>query len=227
MAIRSPARQEESMARLKLTYLDFHGGRGEPARLALAIGGIGFEDERVAFADWGRRKPDTPYGGLPVLEVDGEVVAQSNGINRYVGKLAGLYPADPWQAALCDEVMDAVEEIGSKIEATFDLPDEQKKARRQALVEGPITFYLTRLQQRLDAHGGRYFAGDRLSVADLKVFVWIRHLESGKLDHVPNDLAGRVAPRLVELCERIKSHPAVTAYYAERGRTGRAGRIPS
>lgn len=25
---------------LKLTYFDFHGGRGEPARLALSIGGI-------------------------------------------------------------------------------------------------------------------------------------------------------------------------------------------
>lgn len=207
------------MAKLKLTYFDFDGGRGEPARLALAIAGIAFEDDRVAFADWGRRKADTPFGGLPVLEVDGEIVAQSNGINRYVGKLAGLYPTDPWQAALCDEVMDAVEEIGGKITATFDLPDEQKKAQRQALVEGPITFYLTRLQQRLDAHGGRYFAGDRLSVADLKVFVWLRHLKSGKLDHVPGDVVDRVAPKLVEHYERIKNHPGVMAYYGKRGLT--------
>ena len=35
------------MAKLKLTYFDFHGGRGEPARLALSIGGIAFEDDRV------------------------------------------------------------------------------------------------------------------------------------------------------------------------------------
>ena len=34
------------MAKLKLTYFDFHGGRGEPARLALSIGGIAFEDDR-------------------------------------------------------------------------------------------------------------------------------------------------------------------------------------
>lgn len=208
------------MAKLKLTYFDFHGGRGEPARLALAIGGIVFEDDRVAFADWGRRKATTPFGGLPLLEVDGEIVAQSNGINRYVGKVAGLYPTDPWQAALCDEVMDAVEEIGGKIEKTFDLPEEQKKTQRQALVEGPLTLYLTRLQQRLGAHGGRYFAGDRLSVADLKVFVWIRHLQSGKLDHIPRDIADRVAPKLVEHCERIKSHPGVMAYYTKHGLAG-------
>ena len=209
--------RRESRARLKLTYFDFHGGRGEPARLALAIGGIPFEDERVPFADWARRKPDTPFGGLPVLEVDGEIVTQSNGINRYVGKLASLYPEDPWQAALCDEVMDAIEQITGKIVATFDLPEEQMKAQRKALVEGPITFYLTRLQQRLDAHGGRYFAGDRLSVADLKAFVWVQHLKSGKLDHVPTNLPDRVAPKLVEHCERIRRHPGVRTYYARHG----------
>src|SRR5215470_9471797 len=129
------------MSKLKLTYFDFHGGRGEPARLALAIGGIDFEDDRIPFADWARRKAETPFGGLPVLEVGGQVVSQSNGINRYVGKLAGLYPSDPWQAALCDEVMDAVEEITNKITATFDLPDDEKKARRNALADGAITFY--------------------------------------------------------------------------------------
>ena len=35
------------MATLKLTYFDFHGGRGEPARIAHSIGGIPFEDHRV------------------------------------------------------------------------------------------------------------------------------------------------------------------------------------
>ena len=33
------------MANLKLTYFDFHGGRGEPARLALSMGGIALMQE--------------------------------------------------------------------------------------------------------------------------------------------------------------------------------------
>jgi prostaglandin-H2 D-isomerase / glutathione transferase len=203
------------MAKLKLTYFDFHGGRGEPARLALSIGGIPFEDDRVPPSEWGSRKANTPFGALPVLEVDGEVVAQSNAINRYVGKLTDLYPSDAWQAALCDEVMGAVEDIGTKIGATFFLPEEQKRTQRKELVEGPIPFYLTRLEQRLEAHGGQYFTADRLSVADLKVFVWIRHLKSGALDHVPADLPDRVAPKLVQHYERVKSEPRVKAYYAK------------
>jgi glutathione S-transferase len=121
------------MSKLKLTYFDFHGGRGEPARLALSIGGIPFEDDRVAPADWPARKPDTPFGALPVLEVDGQTLAQSNAINRYVGKLTDLYPLDAWQAALWDEVMEAVEDINTKLAATFFLPEEEKKTQRKAL----------------------------------------------------------------------------------------------
>ncbi len=205
------------MARLKLTYFDFHGGRGEPARLALAIGGIEFEDDRIPLPEWPRRKAGTPFGAVPVLDVDGQIVTQSNGINRYVGRLTDLYPADPWQAALCDEAMDAVEDITHKVVATFDLPEAEKKAKRQELVEGPLRLYLTRLEERLDAQGGLYFAGKRLSVADLKVFVWIAHLKSGKLDHIPTDLPDRVAPKLVEHYERVKAVPEIRAYYAKHG----------
>ena len=105
------------MSKLKLIYFDIDGARGEAARLAMVIGGVPFEDDRVKFADWESRKPSTPFGALPVLELDGQTVAQSNGINRYVGKLAGLYPSDAWQAALCDEAMDAVEEIATRVGA--------------------------------------------------------------------------------------------------------------
>ena len=208
------------MAKLKLTYFDFHGGRGEPARLALAIGGIAFTDERIPLTDWPRRKADTPFGALPVLEVDGRIVTQSNGINRYVGKLTDLYPTDAWHAALCDEAMDAVEDITLKVVATFDLPEAEKKAARQALVEGPLHLYLTRLQERLEARGSLYFAGNRPSVADLKVFVWIGHLKSGKLDHIPTDLPDRIAPKLVDHYERVKAIPQIRAYYAKHGISG-------
>ena len=51
---------------------------------------------------------------------------------------------------------------------------------------------------RLVAHGGQYFADGRLTVADLKVFVWIRHLTSGQLDHVPVDLPDQAPVRLAQ-----------------------------
>ena len=204
------------MGKPKLVYFDIDGARGEAARLAMVIGGVPFDDDRVKFADWPGRKPGTPYGALPVLELDGQTVAQCNGINRYVGKLAGLYPSDAWQAALCDEAMDAVEEISTSIWSTMSLPAAEKKAQRESLAAGPLSYSLDCLQRRLVAQGGQYFADGRLTVADLKVFVWIRHLRSGQLDHIPVDLPDRVAPRLIEHHGRVDRHPAVNAYYAAR-----------
>lgn len=205
------------MPKLKLVYFDFSGGRGEAARLALSIGGIPFEDDRIAGADWPKRKPGILFGALPVLEVDGQELAQSNAINRYVGKLANLYPVDPWQAARCDEAMDVVEELNGRIAPTMSLPDDQKKAQREALAAGPIPLFLSGLQKRLEAQGGEYFADHRLTVADLKVYLVITWLNSGVLDHIPADLTKKVAPRLIDHHGRVANHPGVKAYYQQRG----------
>lgn len=204
------------MPKLVLTYFDFDGGRGEPARLALHIGGVPFEDRRVPGKDWPKHRDQMPFQAMPVLEVDGKVIAHSNTINRYVGKLAGLYPKDDWQAVLCDEAMDAAEDISTRIGNTMQLGPEEKKKAREQLAAGAIPRFLEQLQARLKAAGGEYFADQRLTVADLKVFMWIRWLKSGVLDHIPADLAQRVAPLLVQHAERVAAHPKVAAYYQAR-----------
>ncbi len=204
------------MTKLKLSYFDFDGGRGEPARLALHIGGIPFEDHRISTKDWPQLRDRTPFQALPTLTVDGKEVAQSNSINRYVGKLADLYPKDDWQALLCDEVMDAAEDIGTRIGNTIDLPADAKKKAREELAAGLITRYLEQLQARLKAAGGEYFADKRLTVADLKIFMLVRWLRSGALDHIPKDLVDRVAPLLVKHFERVAGRPEVVKYYERR-----------
>ena len=203
------------MTQLKLTYFDFHGGRGEPARLALAIGGIAFEDHRFSYAEFAEVRKATPFGQVPTLHVDGAQITQCDSILRYAGKLAGLYPTDPFQALLCDEVMYVVEEAGVKIGPTFRMSGEEQKAARLALVNSSMPVYLGWLQSQLLAHGGEYFADNRLTIADLKVFVDVRGLNSGRLDHIPTDLVEKVAPALNAHMQRIANTPAVAAYYAK------------
>jgi glutathione S-transferase len=77
------------MTKYKLTYFDFDGGRGEPIRIAFHAAGIEFEDNRLSFAEFGEMRRSTRFSALPVLEIDGAEVTQSNAISRYVGKLAG------------------------------------------------------------------------------------------------------------------------------------------
>jgi glutathione S-transferase len=206
------------MPRIVLTYFDIDGSRGETARLALHIAGIAFEDRRIARKDWAAVRDEYPFQGLPVLEVDGQTIAQSNTINRYVGKLTGLYPKDDWQAARVDEVMDAVEDISVRIGGTFALEGEAKRKAREALAAGALARFLQQLDARLKAGGGEWFAENRLTVADLKCFLWVRWLKSGALDHIPADIVDRQAPLLAKHLERVKNHPKIAAYYAARGK---------
>ena len=206
------------MPRLTLTYFDFDGGRGEAARLIMHLGGIAFEDNRIPGKDWPALRDTMPFQALPVLEVDGKVITQSNTIDRYLGKLAGLYPKDDWQAVLVDEVMDAVEDITTKIGNTMRLEGEAKKQAREALAAGPLPRFLQQIEARLKAGGGEWFVEKRLTVADLKCFLWIRWLKSGAVDHIPADIVDRHAPLLASHLERVRNQPKIAAYYAARGK---------
>jgi len=199
----------------KLTYFDFDGGRAEPVRIAFHAAGIEFEDDRLSFQEFGEMRKDTRFNSLPVLEIDGNQVTQTNALCRYVGKMANLYPADDVQALYCDEVLDALEDLLHKIVPTFGLKGEELQQARAKLVDGWLTVHLLGLGELLD-RGGEYFAGDSLTMADLKAFVQVRSLRAGTLDHVPADLVDRLAPGLVEHQERVAADPRVVAYYASR-----------
>jgi glutathione S-transferase len=47
-------------------------------------------------------------------------VGQSSALIRWAGKKSGLYPADPDQAVFCDEIMDSLAELKSKVPRPTD-----------------------------------------------------------------------------------------------------------
>ena len=206
------------MPKLKLIYFDLDVGRGEPARLAMVVGGVPFEDYRFPFSEWPSLRDSTPFRAVPVLEIDGAPLSQSNAILRYVGKLGGLYPEDPLQAAYCDEVMDAVEDAMHQMAPSFGLKGEELKAAREKLVAGPLPFFIERVGALLARGSNGYFADGRLTIADLKAFAWVKHLKSGLLDHVPADLVAQTAPGLSDHCEKVRSEPSISEYYEQRNR---------
>lgn len=204
------------MTTYRLTYFDIHGGRAEPIRIAFHIGGIDFEDHRISFDEFRKMRDEMRFTCVPVLEIDGRPVTQSNAISRYVGKLAGLYPEDRLQALYCDEVLGALEDMTNQMVRTFGLEGDALRAAREKLVDGWFTVFLRGLGELLERGGGEYFADGRLTIADLRTFVQTRSLKSGFLDHVPTDLVDRVAPALVEHEARVASDPRIAAYYAAR-----------
>ena len=203
------------MATYKLTYFDMDGGRAEPVRICFHTAGIDFEDVRISFEEFMEMRKNLRFHCVPVLEIDGTVVTQSNAMCRYVGKMAGLYPEDDLQALYCDEVMGAVEDLLHAMVHTFGLEGDELKAAREKLVDGWLSVFLKGLGESLE-RGGDSFADNRLTVADLKVAGITRWVMSGQLDHIPTDVVERLAPNLVPHEKRVSGDPVVKAYYAER-----------
>ncbi|CAE7218092.1 GST1 [Symbiodinium natans] len=206
------------MPTLRLHWWDAPGRAGEPTRLALTLKGIPFEDVRHSF---GNRenveavKVKTPFQQLPILEVDGEAVVQSNTILRYVGRLTGLLPDAPLAAARLEAIMDFMAMDVEPLALCSHLQGEEKTAARVAAAAAGSAFR-KRLGQ-LDAAIAP-LVDQELDMAQLKVFCETSTFISGFYDGFPAD------DTLFEGCENIKalrrkiSHmDAVKSYYAGRG----------
>lgn len=54
---------------------------------------------------------ETPFGMLPILEIDGKIVTQSNAIARYLAEEHGLTGKDKWEALQCDILVDTLGDL--------------------------------------------------------------------------------------------------------------------
>jgi glutathione S-transferase len=199
------------MPAMTLTYFDIPTSRGEECRLALFISGVDFTDERLTREQWQMRKSTTPYGSLPVLKVEGHrPIAQSNAILQLIGRLYGLLPTEPYEAARHLAVMGAVEDLRARLGPINRIKDpEEKKRAREELAKG----YLPEWAGHMEHQVGDPYVGAALSVADLKLFVVLNPLLKGAIDHIPPETLAPY-PRLLKLVEAVKAHPKVVAWYA-------------
>jgi glutathione S-transferase len=203
------------MTKLKLTYFDSPTSRGEECRLALFAAGVDFDDHRIQRAEWAALKPTTPFGSLPVLEVEGKPpISQSNTILAYVGRRHGLLPTDEWEALRLESLLGACEDLRSAVAASFGIADQEElKRRRAALAEGPVRTWGGNMEKQIK---GPFAGGTALSVADIKLYMIANWFKKGVLDHVPPDVLAPF-PKLEAVRANVSEHPKIVAWYA-RGR---------
>lgn len=210
------------MPKPRLIYFDAPVSRGEECRLALHLAGVDFEDVRIDPAAWPAMKEQTPYGGLPVLELPSRPpLAHTNAILVLVGRRHGLHPLDDFEAARHEGMMQHVETLRAVVSPTLRLPDAEKKAAREALAADFLPAWAKAAERNIV--NAPFFGGEALQVVDLKLHMAVRWFIGGKVDHIP---AGIFAgyPRLIAVHDAVRDHPGVRAWY-ERGsaapRTGR------
>uniref|UniRef100_A0AC35U2E4 Glutathione S-transferase n=1 Tax=Rhabditophanes sp. KR3021 TaxID=114890 RepID=A0AC35U2E4_9BILA len=202
------------MVHYKLTY--FVGrGYGEPARLMFRYAGIEFEDVRLEFDDWIKIKDTTPFGQIPILEVDGVVIAQSFAITRLVAKASGLYPENNVDAALADSIADYIKEIDLKgflnyfgTKAGFLTGDTDKFLEEEVKPTINSTFPI--ITKWLKEAGNGYLTKSGLTFADF--------FAAEKLGNVVTHFDKTAAewPEITQFVNRIYSLPNVKEYVASR-----------
>ena len=200
------------MRRTTLSYFDFPGGRGEDCRLALYLAGVDFVDDRIPRAQWAERKEQTVWGSVPVLEHQGQRLGQSNAILWFIGQAHGLLPEDPFEAARHLSILAAVEDVRHKLAPTLWMKDpEQKKAAREAIADGWLRDWARRMEACLGE--GPFVGGDAIGVVDLKLFVLMKWIIEGGLDHVPAAVFTD-QPKMKALYLAVRAHDQVVAWYA-------------
>uniref|UniRef100_A0A7S2E441 Glutathione transferase n=1 Tax=Haptolina brevifila TaxID=156173 RepID=A0A7S2E441_9EUKA len=208
---------------IKLTYFDLPGP-AEPARLALTLGGIAFEDKRVSFEEMKKMRengeltsPGSAGTQLPRLEVDGKLLHQSLAQGQYCAKLAGMQPTDPWQAAKVDEAIQFImQDIrGRTIEPTMSAPAEEKAAKRKELAEVKLPPKLEILDKILETSESGYLVGDELTLADLHLYVLCNWIGQEVLDGVPKTVITD-HEHITAHCKKLNAIEAIKAWNAAK-----------
>lgn len=151
------------MPTYKLTYFDITA-LGELIRFLFSYGDIKFEDVRVKEGQWPYLKPKTPWGTLPVVEIDGKQVTQSLAIARYLAAEVGLAGKDDLEELFINEAVDIINDVRLRTAGVHYEPNEELRAKKYEQLYGEyFPFVLPKLEKMVKDNGG-YFAVGRVSI---------------------------------------------------------------
>lgn len=188
---------------IKLSYFKIEG-RAEYVRLALAVQGIEFEDERVSFAEWCKLKPSTPYGQLPIMSIDGgKPFGQSKAMFMFASKLGGhkLYPESKRMQidemlGLCEDIEKAwmpclyvgmrPQMLGHPADWSEDAKKAVTKRLRETFVAESLPKFMGFLTTILEREGP-FLCGKEMTLADIYLLPILRAYRKGHIDFVPTD----------------------------------------
>ena len=207
---------------IKLYYFKIPFWRAEVTRLALFIGDVPFKDYRVEGKEIDNLKETgllpnnqiAPFKQLPVLDVDGKIIAQTGAIARFCGKLSGLYPKDnDFKAAQIDQIIEAAQDINYLVALSGrDKEKEQLALARKILATKHLPKWFQFLENLLKKNNESYFfVGNKISIADLAIWRLLGWLSSGLLDGVPTNIL-EPYKKLNKLREEVYKHPKVNEW---------------
>jgi len=193
---------------VKFVYFDAQA-KGELTRLLLAAGNIDYEDFRVGFSDWpGEIKATTPFGQMPVLYWDGEELAQSMAIARFVARKVGLAGNSDLEFCQADMIACHYEDIWTKLpKMKFAKSQEEREELAKDFLNEFIPKFLSPLEAILAKRGNGWFAGNNLTFADLAIMCALDWLQE------PLEMSFKDMNNVAERKKILDDFPLVKANY--------------
>jgi len=203
------------MPTYKLYY--FNGrGRAEQIRLVFTQAGVPYEDIRLTGEKWEEFKPKTPYGFMPVLEVDGKMLAGSLPIVRYVAEQHGLAGSNAFENADIASITDILNDLEEKLFQFFFQKDEAWRAElKKTLVETHFPRYLGALEKRAAGNNSAdgWIIGQRFTYADISIYLMCTYVDFRGGENVDE------YPNLKKIKESVEKLPAIAKWLKERPET--------
>jgi glutathione S-transferase len=198
-------------------------GRAEVIRLVLAEAGVEFDEHHVGKGtppaggrptDLGELKAAgvLPFGAVPVWEeADGLRLAQSAAIANHLARQHGLRGRTDLEAARCDELLGAVEDVRGELRKLFLAAPEGRAALRAELQAKVLPRWLGDLERHLRAglEATGFAVGRDLTVADLALWYLLESVQDNGLGAA---LDG--CPSLRAFFGRVAARPGIAAYLA-------------
>jgi prostaglandin-H2 D-isomerase / glutathione transferase len=199
-----------SSASIKVSYFNARG-RAELTRILLADAGVEFEDVRLDKEAFVALKPSLPNGQLPVLEVDGKVLAQSAAMAQYVAAANGFYTGDTFTDAKINELHENVrDEIGALVKAKFS---ENKDEELKKFITEVHPKWLKRYEVVYASNTDTVFSyADKPTLGDYAVFQLLDELRLFN----PNSSIPEDFPNLKKFVETMYARPRIAAWLEKR-----------
>ena len=191
------------------------------------LSGVRYIDQRLTTDQFATVKTRLPYGQLPTLKYDGEVICTSMAIARFLAGQFGLAGDSNLEAAQADEIVDCVNDVVNKgVKARFETNEETKIELMKELMSELIPATLGRLETRLKERGGQFFAGNKLTWADLHVFAFFDKMRLDnaevRIRNILTDIQWFYCqllddfPTVRNLLERVEEMPNISRWLQSR-----------
>ena len=185
--------------------------RAEYARLVLEYGGLPYEDlttTQYFGHGWGAEaRAKAPFSQLPILVVDGEVLAQSGAMTRYCARLVpSLVPTDALALARCEMIDEAAHELMGINPIVNVFRDDTFKAKKDEFFSA-FPGKLANLERQLK---GPFFFGASPLFCDFTAY----HVLSNARLVEPGCLEGH--PKVLAFMTAVEELPRIREYLAAR-----------